>query len=277
VNDAEVDGARTAAPHTQLTIPARFCGPAVSGNGGFTAGTLADLVRDAGEHATVEVTLLSPPPLDRAMPVEHEGTDTWLRLDGDPVARARVSDAELSPVEAVDPEEARAASSRFPGLTSHPFPGCFSCGPDRAPGDGLRIFPGPVGGPIGGAARLPGGSTAEEPVRVAAVWEPDADLAETSDLLDAGVQRVGPGVTWAALDCVGGWAGDLGERLMVLGRMTAQVDAYPVAGEPHVVVGVARGSEGRKTFTASTLYDSDGRIVARAQHVWIAIERGQFE
>jgi len=272
VNDAEVAGARTAAPHTQLTIPARFCGPSASGNGGFTAGTLADLVRDAGEHATVEVTLMSPPPLDLAMPVEHDGTDTWLRRDGEPVARARVSDTELSPVEAVDPDQARAASDRFPGLVSHPFPRCFSCGPDRAPGEGLRIFPGPVGGAGTGS----GGGTGDQPLRVAAVWEPSADLAETSDLLDAGVQRVGPGVTWAALDCVGGWAGDIGERLMVLGRMTAQVDAYPVAGEPHVVVGAARGREGRKTFTASTLYDSDGRIVARAQHVWIAIERGQF-
>jgi hypothetical protein len=58
--------------------------------------------------------------------------------------------------------------------------------------------------------------------------------------------------------------------------MTAQLDALPVVGEPHVVVGSALGSEGRKTFTASTLYDSDGRIVARAQHVWISVDPAAF-
>jgi hypothetical protein len=54
------------------------------------------------------------------------------------------------------------------------------------------------------------------------------------------------------------------------------VDALPVVGEPHVVMGEARGQEGRKTFTASTLYDSDGRIVARAAHVWVAVDPDSF-
>ena len=82
--------------------------------------------------------------------------------------------------------------------------------------------------------------------------------------------------TWAALDCIGGWAGDLTERLMVLGRMTARVDDLPVIGEPHVVVGEGRGQDGRKTFTASTLYDADGRVVATAEHTWIAVDAELF-
>ena len=245
---------------TDLCIPARFCGPPRSGNGGYTAGSLADLLPDERRSPTVEVTLLRPPPLEVPLAVARE--DAGVRLDaaqGTLVARATTLGTELAPVEAVAPGLAADASARFPGLVSHPFPTCFSCGPDRAEGDGLRIFPGPV---------------AED--RVAAVWAPSADLAESSDLLDRGVQRVGSGVTWAALDCVGGWAGDMADRMMVLGRMTAQVDAYPVVGEPHVVVGAARGREGRKTFTASTLYDSDGRIVARAAHVWIAVDPAAF-
>ncbi len=83
-------------------------------------------------------------------------------------------------------------------------------------------------------------------------------------------------MTWAALDCVGGWAGDLTERPMVLGRMTAQVHTLPVIGAPHVVVGDARSTEGRKTFTAATLYDGDGSVVAVAEHVWIAIDVAAF-
>ena len=47
-------------------------------------------------------------------------------------------------------------------------------------------------------------------------------------------------------------------------------------GEEHVVVGLARGRDGRKTYTASTLYDSDGRVVACAEHVWVAVDPAAF-
>jgi hypothetical protein len=40
--------------------------------------------------------------------------------------------------------EAQEATARYPLYQGHPFPTCFTCGPDRAPGDGLRIFPGPL-------------------------------------------------------------------------------------------------------------------------------------
>ncbi len=252
-----------------LTIPARFCGPARSGNGGYTAGLLAERVRGEARHPVVEVTLRQPPPLDVAMRVQHVGADdltnvagapaVWLSMGGAKIAEAREVDADLAAVEAVTMGLATEAMARFPGLVSHPFPSCFACGPDRREGDGLRIFPGAVASG-----------------RVASLWLPHPSLAESSDLLDDGMQRVGLGTSWAALDCVGGWAGDMEERRMVLGRMTAQVDALPVVGEPHVVMGEKLGMEGRKTFTASTLYDSDGRIVARAQHVWIAIDPSAF-
>jgi hypothetical protein len=83
-------------------------------------------------------------------------------------------------------------------------------------------------------------------------------------------------VTWAALDCVGGWAGDLAGRLMVLARMTARIDALPRVGEEHVVVGMGRGREGRKTWTSSTLYDASGRLVGAAEHLWVAVDPATF-
>ncbi|MGA8245831.1 MAG: hypothetical protein WB797_02930, partial [Nocardioides sp.] len=83
-------------------------------------------------------------------------------------------------------------------------------------------------------------------------------------------------VTWAALDCCGGWAGDLGERLMVLARMTARIDSLPVIGEEHVLVGMGRGREGRKAWTSSTMYDADGRVVGSAAHLWIAVDPSDF-
>jgi hypothetical protein len=255
----------------ELIIPSRYRGPARSGNGGWTSGSLAEQVASTADIPAVEVTLRQPPPLEtpltvRALaaddPANARGLALTVLLAGDvPVAEAREVDDELATVEEVDPDVAAAAMGDYAGLRTHPFPGCFACGPDREPGDGLRIFPGPV----------PGRADT-----VASLWVPDGSLAVSTDLVDEGLERVGTATTWAALDCVGGWSEDLEGRPSVLGRMTARVDALPVVGEPHVVVGQRRGADGRKTFTASTLYDSDHRVVATAEHVWIAVDPSAF-
>ena len=86
----------------------------------------------------------------------------------------------------------------------------------------------------------------------------------------------GAAITWAALDCVGGWSEDLAGRPCVLGRMTARSTRSPVVGEPHVVVGRHLGRDGRKSFTASTLYDGAGRIVASARHTWLQVDPAMF-
>jgi hypothetical protein len=242
-----------------LVIPLRFNGPARSANGGFAAGSLAERTPDA-LHRPVQVTLRRPPPLEEAMSVRQEADDTLLSHGDDLVAQATVVDLELDPVDGVDPDVAAEAMLGYPGRTGHPFPTCFACGPDRAEGDGLRIFPGPVGGDRG---------------HVASLWVPTEAHAESGDLVD-GVDRCGQATTWAALDCVGGWSEDLEGRPCVLGRMTARVDALPVVGEPHVVVGRHLGTEGRKSFTASTLYDADGRVVAAARHTWIQVDPAAF-
>lgn len=244
---------------TELLIPARFNGPARSGNGGFVAGSLAERIADAA-FSTVEVTLRMPPPLETVLTVTSEDGRAVLRHGDDTVAEARVVDLELDAVDEVPVDVAGAAMQRYPGLGNHPFPTCFACGPDRAEGDGLRIFPGPVGDDRG---------------YVASLWLPHPAHAESTDLVDD-VQRCGTGTTWAALDCIGGWSEDLEGRPCVLGRMTARVDALPVVGERHVVVGRHLGSEGRKSFTASTLYDADGRVVATARHTWIQVDPSAF-
>ncbi|CUR57423.1 conserved hypothetical protein [metagenome] len=249
---------------TELMVPSRFRGPAKSGNGGWTAGSLAALAevcpRDHADNwPAVQVTLRMPPPLDVELPVTSTATSASCE-----VGEAVVVDRDPVIVDPVPLEEARAAEATYPGLTFHPFPTCFACGTGREPGDGLRIFPGRVGD-------APDGSQ-----RVAATWTPDPSVAENFHEYVDTVPRASLPVTWAALDCVGGWAGDLTDRLMVLGRMTALVDALPAIGETHVVVGQRLGSEGRKTFTAATLYDADERIVARAEHTWIAVDPAAF-
>ena len=246
-----------------LVVPNRFRGPASSGNGGWTAGALALLLAGppeggSGAPRAVEVTLRQPPPLDTELPV----TVTASTAACDP-AQARFLDRPLREVAPVDVAVARAAEATYPGLTSHPFPGCFACGPQRAEGDGLRIFPGTV-------AADPDGSH-----RVAATWRPHPSVAGRGDA-PGSEPRASVPATWAALDCVGGWSSDLEERPMVLGRMAAAISSLPVIGERHVVVGTLVHTEGRRTFTASALFDASGRAVARAEHVWIAVDPTVF-
>lgn len=246
-----------------LTIPARFNGPRSSGNGGWTAGALAAA---SGLPDPVKVRLRVPPPLDTPLDVVPVDGPLVGPLDG-PLDGPRVGPVELrhgdQVVAVALPEgpaswtrfvpvgvaEARARESSYAGLRGHPFPRCFSCGTDRD--DGLRIHPG----------RL-------DDARVAASWTPDESLLE--DGLEVGVVPLP--VTWAALDCVGGWSSDLEHRPLVLGQMCARVESPPQAGSSYAVVGVTRKVEGRKTWTASAMFDAAGRLVAQAEHLWIAVD-----
>jgi hypothetical protein len=256
-------------PLPDLVVPSRFRGPPSSGNGGWSAGAIAAYAGTACPHdharpwPTVTVSLTAPPPLDVPMTLTPGDGGVIASYDGGPVLSARCSDDDVDDVPPVSADEARAAEATYHGLTAHPFPTCFSCGTGREPGDGLRIFPGRVTDHDGRA-------------RVAATWTPDASVAEDYHAYADEHPRAALPVTWAALDCVGGWAGDLEERLMVLVRMTARLDALPLIGEEHVVVGMGRGNDGRKTFTSSTMYDADGRVVATAEHLWVAVDPAAF-
>jgi hypothetical protein len=235
-----------------LVVPARFCGPPDTGNGGYTAGLLAARLPAA---APVRVTLRQPPPLESSMLVSAEGDVLSASFGGAVIATAEPGELVADQVPPVPFATARAAQASYAGLVGHPFPGCFVCGPDRPPGGpegGLGLRPGQVGdyGPDGDGW-------------VATTWVPDPTL-----LVDG---RIPAAIVWAALDCPGGWANDLVDRPMVLGRMTASVDAVPVAGDRCVVVGRRVGLDGRKAFTASTAYDADGRVLGHAESTWIAI------
>ncbi len=235
-----------------VTIEHRFRGPASSGNGGWTAGLVATRLSDTTGHAgPVTVTLRMPPPLDAPLDVQLDddaGRPGARLFSGDLlVAEAVVASPEAlgNPVEPVDVDTARATAAGYAGLQQHPFPECFVCGTARGVGDGLRLAPGPLA-----------------PGRTACTWTAQADL--------------GAPFVWAALDCPGGWTDELGGRPMVLGRMTAHVEAAVEAGVTYVVVGQRRAVEERKTHTATTLYDPDGRVVGRAAHTWVRVDPARF-
>lgn len=239
-----------------LVVPARFCGPPGSGNGGWVAGALAAFLPGA---AAVRVRLAAPPPLDVPLDVLVDGTVARLRHGGTDVAEALAVDAAQArpdgdPDPFVGPGPAAAAESRYPGGTDHPFPTCVVCSPLRDDPAALRLRPGPVDGDEG---------------RTATTWRPAA-------VHDAGDGTVDPAVVWAALDCPGGWAVGLAGRPMVLGTMTAQVLRAPAVGEPCVVVGSARGGSGRTARTSTTLWSAAGEPLARAVAVWVAVDPATF-
>jgi hypothetical protein len=222
-------------------IPARYCGPPASGNGGWTSGHLAQLV---GPDAAVTVRLRTPPPLDVELDVARADDGTVEIWDGRTLVASAISAEPLDESGLPAPvsfAEAQAAGESYEGLVSHPFPTCFACGTDRDPADALCLRTG----------LLPG----SESLRAAA-WTPAASTPE---------------LVWAALDCPGAWASGIAGREMVLGTMTARVHALPAVGEPHVVLAWPRGHAGRKSLSGTALYDGAGRLLAQAEAIWVAV------
>jgi hypothetical protein len=233
---------------TTLTIAQRFCGPPASANGGYFSGLVASL-----STRIVTVRLLKPPPLDVALDVVNLADDVIELRHGDVrVAQARPAELSLAPpFEApLVPryEEAFEASRHYAGFTDHPFPTCFVCGPQRARGDGLRIFAGPL---------------ARHPALVASPWTPDPSL-------DRGDGKVRPEFMSAAMDCPGCFAvTQSGRGMMLLGEFTAHMDRCVHIDEPCIVLGWHISSNGRKHEAGTALYDEDGELCARARAVWI--------
>jgi hypothetical protein len=231
-----------------LVVDARYCGPPDSANGGYFAGVLAQSL-----PGPVEVTLRLPPPLDRSMTVAQRGGGVDV-LDGDRlVAQARTVDADLAqavpdPVSLAQAEHAAEAYIFAAG--GHPFPTCFVCGPQREPGDGLRIFPGPIGDVV------------------ACNWTPDESLADADG-------AVRPEFLWSALDCPSFFgaiaAGYADPIATVLGRITAEMRQRPEVGEPLVVQAWGESGQGRRSVAGSAVFTPDGQLCAAARAIWFRL------
>jgi hypothetical protein len=220
-----------------MVIPRRFRGPEASANGGYTCGTIAELV----DTDVVEVTLRKPPPLDIAMTVEREGDSVRVLHDGEVIAEARPGVLDLEPPPAPDFAEAEQLSDARGDDPGHPFPGCFVCGPR---GEGLRLRPVPLGDG-----------------RLVAPWRVTLEFAAAR-------------FAWAALDCPGGWAvqPDGSRGISVLGRLTARIDSPPRAGDECVVVGWPLGPvEGRRRHAGTALF-RDGTLLALGRAVWFGMD-----
>ena len=79
-----------------LLVPARYRGPANSGNGGYVAGALAHEVGETGARA-VAVALRQPAPLDATMRIIGTETGLELAFGGAVVAQASMVDRAIEP------------------------------------------------------------------------------------------------------------------------------------------------------------------------------------
>jgi hypothetical protein len=230
-----------------LVIPRRFCGPTACGNGGYVCGVLASLI-----GGSAEVTLRSPPPLDRPIDIERHDEGVQLRIGTRLIAEGKRASVSLDVPKAPSFDEAVQASRSYPWRESHPYPRCFVCGPTRTAGDGLCIYPGAVEGRD----------------IAAAPFIPDASCVDAQGRLRAEI-------AWASLDCPS-WFGfncfHPIDELVLLGRLSARIDSLPRLGDRCISVGWSLGRDGRKINCASALFSEQGVLLALGRATWIAVK-----
>ena len=228
-------------------IPRRFNGPPDSGHGGYSAGLLGTLI-----EGPADVALRAPPPLETTLAVERRDDGSVAALqESDVVLEARPADVDARPPATLSLEEAAQGPGRYVWHAWHPFPTCFACGPEREPGDGLRLFAGPI--------RRDG--------LLGVTWTPAAEFGGAGGVVD-------PLFVWAALDCPGGAAAanDPHERKpVVLASFAVDVRAPVAVGEPHAIGAWRIETEGRKRRIGVALWDGDGSLRALARALWIEL------
>ena len=244
---------------TSIMIDKRYCGPPNSGNGGYVCGRLARHI-----PGSAEVTLRAPPPLGKKLDVVATDDGLCELRDGPTVvSTGRPASVELARLEKASFDEAHAAELQTRIKPhEHPLPTCFVCGPARAQGDGLRIFPGPL-------ARQSRNPSAV----LAATWIPDLTLTAEDGF-------VAPEFLWAALDCPTGYAsshdretGSFDRTPILLGRMSARIEARPRPGERCVITAWEVGRDGRKRVAEAAAYGDTGTLLAVARATWITVDR----
>lgn len=238
-------------PMVAIAIEPRFNGFQDIALGGYVGGVLAS------GHGKAEVALRRPVLVGKAYQMATEPDGSRTLRDGDNLlAVSSDVSVDLDMPSPVRFDDAEAASERYPGFRRHLIPTCFTCGPLRAEGDGLRIFPG----------RASGHDV------VVAPWAPPLSLADSTG-------RVKPEFVWSALDCPTIWALIIlgnpdANELAVTARLAVDLISPVRAGEPHVVMGWKVSNVGRTRLAGGAIYSADGRLLAKARHTLVATNWG---
>jgi hypothetical protein len=231
----------------------RFQGFTAGALGGYAAGVAA-----RGIDGPAEANLRALPPLERELSIEHDGERVELRDGETVVVEVAPAEFELDLPTPLGSEEAEAAG-RDPvhDHGRHLYPDCFTCGPNRAAGDGLRLFMGFVPGREG---------------ILGTAWTPDPGLVDDAALPEE--------LVWAALDCPTIWAAWLTDtgavnvpegRFTVLARQRVEALGPIRLGEPAIVSAWPISRDGRKHLSGAAIHAPDGRLLARAESLLVEV------
>ena len=227
-----------------VAIPEQVYGLPGLAFGGYVAGVVAHPLGPCAH-----VTFRKPTPL--AQPLEMRVTTTAVTLGNrqDPFVEACVIDGLPEAPHPPTLEDATRGTMAYLQSQNFAYPDCFGCGFERRPGEGLRVFVGPIRSDM-----------------VCGRWTPDPQLASDSG-------TIGSEYVWGALDCPGAWARTFLMRPQS-GAVTAFLDAQLLApvkpAIDHVVYAWVERAEGRKTWVGSAIATSMGQPVARAHALWVA-------
>ena len=235
-----------------VAIPSRYKGPPDIANGGYVCSLFAEYI-----DGVIDVMIKRPTPLDRELHMCTDGDGVHYLMDGDQmIIQARPGVLDLPAPNAPGYKEALRASKTSLALKPTPYahvtgrgihPICFCCGADVPDGEGLKIHPGHVRGTN----------------MVAAPWTPARKYGDESGY-------VRPEFIWTALDCPGAYAlWELTDRKPgFLGRLIGHIERPLRCDEPCVVAAWPTGSDGRKLYTGTALFDAKGQIVGRSLATW---------
>jgi hypothetical protein len=231
----------------------RFQGFTDGALGGYAAGVAAREL-----DGPVEANLRALPPLERDLELQRADDGGVELRDGETlVLEARPADFELSLPSVPTLDEARAADEHPVHDKAHPYPSCFTCGPARDEGDGLRLFM---------------GRASQHADLLAATWTPHRELTPDPALP--------PEFVWAALDCPTIWAAWLegGELTVpdgsfsVLARHRVEQLSPVPTGQPTIVTAWPIQHDGRKHVTGAAIHSSDGELLARAESLLVDVK-----
>jgi hypothetical protein len=241
----------------RVRLGRRFQGFTDGALGGYAAGLVGRRI-----DGPAEVNLRGLPPIERELELSEDHGSLELR-DGETLVleahRARF-DLEIPPPPDLRQAEA-AAGHLIHDEGTHLYPSCFTCGPDRAEGDGLRLFMG----------RVPGRDRI-----LASAWNPHRGLAGEGEALPEEL-------LWAALDCPTIWAAWSTERpalfpadsFTVLARQRLEPLAPVPVGETAIVFAWPIERDRRKHRCGAAIQDVRGNLLGRCESLLVEVPRRQ--
>ncbi len=239
-----------------LTIESQYNGAIGVANGGYSCGVVAGFI-DGDAEVRLRAALPTETPL--SVRTTADGGVEFLLTDDPSKPRLLASGCptvvELDIPAPPDYETAREASENFIFLHRVDPRGCYVCSPIRPPGEGLRLFIGPLAGI---EKKAIGENLA------AAIWRPTRELANAEGQID-------PVYVWSVLDCPGVTALKLrhpASGVLVLGSCAASIKEKLPASE-HFIVSAweIAPRQGNKHFMGVAIHSRAGQLMACARQV----------